>query len=351
MTLKSRLAQTLQDHWWRAKPSPLARLLSPLSQVYAGLAALHRSHALKQAVALPVPVVVVGNWVVGGAGKTPTVIALVQALQAQGWRPGIVSRGYGGSASTPRSVTPKASPHEVGDEPLLMQRRTRVPVWVGRDRVAAAQALCHQHPEVDVLVSDDGLQHHALRRSAEIIVFDERGAGNGLLLPAGPLREALPKGALAPYQQMLYSAGLASTPIAGACAVRQLGQAWPLAAWWAGDASQALPLHALQNTRLLAAAGMAAPQKFFGMLQAAGLSITPLPLADHFDYTALPWPADTRDVITTEKDAVKLHAQNLGQTRVWVVPLDLQLPAELVQAVLRQLKAHPPHAPSVGNPP
>jgi tetraacyldisaccharide 4'-kinase len=345
MTLAARAALLLQEHWWRAKPSLLSRCLQPLSGLYSGLAAIHRHGAFKRAAQLPVPVVVVGNWVVGGAGKTPTVIALVQALQTAGWRPGILSRGYGGRHHAPHEVAAGDSAHSVGDEPVLMQRRTQVPLWVGRDRVAAGLALCQHHPSVNVLVSDDGLQHHALRRNAEVIVFDERGMGNGLLLPAGPLREALPTAPLAPYQHVLYSNGRASTPIAGTLADRQVKQAWPLAAWWAGDTRQAQPLAALRNTPLLAAAGIAAPDKFFSSLQSAGLHFTPLPLPDHFDYGALPWPADTPHIITTEKDAVKLQGRQMGHTRIWVVPLDLVLPKGFVQSLMDHLQNQPKPAP------
>ena len=141
------------------------------------------------------PVVVVGNLVAGGAGKTPVVLAIVAALQAAGHRPGIVSRGYGGRTGASGGtngvleVEENTPAHRTGDEPLLLRRRSGCPVVVGADRVAAAQALRAAHPTLSVIVSDDGLQHRRLARSVEIIVFDERGVGNGRCLPAGPLRE------------------------------------------------------------------------------------------------------------------------------------------------------------------
>jgi tetraacyldisaccharide 4'-kinase len=282
---------------------------------------------------LPVPVLVVGNYVVGGAGKTPTAMAMVRALQEAGRRPGVVSRGHGRTGEAARAVQAGDAAAAVGDEPLLIRRRCNVPVWVGRDRAAAGRGLCAAYPEVDVLVSDDGLQHRALARNAELVVFDERGAGNGLLLPAGPLREPLPR-ALPPWSRVLYTAGHASTPLPGALAQRRILQAWPLAAWQSADATVARPLTALQGRPLLAMAGIAAPQKFFTMLAAAGLSIVRLPLPDHHDYVTLPWPPGTTEVITTEKDAVKLQPDRLGGTRVWVVPLDLQLPAALVGEIM-----------------
>ncbi|KPF52819.1 tetraacyldisaccharide 4'-kinase [beta proteobacterium AAP51] len=334
----------LQRCWWQPRPGLLAWALWPLSLIYRALWALHRRHAPVPP-ALPVPVLVVGNHVVGGAGKTPTVIALVQALQARGLRPGVISRGHGRQGSAPVAVHEGASAGEVGDEPLLIQRRCQVPVWVGRQRAAAARALCQSHPEVDVLVSDDGLQHLALPRQAEVVVFDERGAGNGLLLPAGPLREPLPARQPA-WRRVLYTGGQPSTPLPGLLARRQLSLAWPLAAWWAGDATQALPLQELQGRPLLAAAGMAAPAKFFGLLAQAGLRFEPLPLPDHHPYATLPWPSGTPDVLVTEKDAVKLPPAAMGATRVWVLPLDFLVPPGLVDELLALLFPSPPSSQS-----
>ncbi len=324
--------------WWHAPPTGAAWALWPLSLLYGALWAVYQRR--QQTTALPVPVLVVGNYVVGGAGKTPTVIAIVQALQARGHRPGIVSRGHGRHGDGARAVTAADGPSEVGDEPLLLLRRCGVPVWVGADRVEAGRRLCAAQPQVDVLVSDDGLQHRRLARQAELVVFDERGAGNGLLLPAGPLREPLPS---APPSRcrVLYTAGRRSTPLPGALATRRLTQAWPLAAWQAGDATQAQALATLQGRPLLAAAGLAAPQKFFDMLAAAGLQVTPLPLPDHHPFDTLPWPPDTADVLVTEKDAVKLAPARMGGTRVWVLPLDFAIPAALVDALADLLFASP----------
>lgn len=324
-------------HWWRPRATWLALLLWPLSQLYRLLFALRGG----QPQALPVPVLVVGNLVVGGAGKTPTVIALVQAFAAAGRRPGVVSRGYGRGHGreglAPCAVQRQSNPAEVGDEPVLIARRTGVPVWVGRDRVAAARALLSAQPEVDLIVADDGLQHRRLPRQAELVVFDERGAGNGLLLPAGPLREPLPE-ALPRQRQVLYTAGKPSTPLPGRVAQRRLSRAWPLAAWHAGDATQSQPLGSLRGRPLHAAAGLAAPAKFFGMLRDAGLSCTEHPLPDHFAWHALPWPADATDAVVTEKDGVKLDPARCGTTAVWVLPLDFALPDDLVAELLQQLR-------------
>jgi tetraacyldisaccharide 4'-kinase len=204
--------------------------------------------------------------------------------------------------------------------------------------------LCAAHPEVDVLLSDDGLQHHRLRRDAELLVFDDRGVGNGLLLPAGPLREALPA-QVGPRQRVLYTGQRVSTDLPGWLGRRQLGLAWPLADWLRGNSSTARTLQQLAGRRLLAVAGLAAPQKFFDMLSAAGLAFDILPLPDHHPYATLPWPAGTADVLTTEKDAVKLDPAALQGTRVWVLPLDFQLPQGLAAELLTLLPAPQPKSP------
>jgi len=338
-TLAAGIEALLARHWWQPRRSALAQALRPLSWLYGALADRRRRAAVP--VRLPVPVIVVGNFIVGGAGKTPTVIALVQALAASGRRPGVVSRGYGRREAAAREVAGDDAPAAVGDAPPLLHPRTGLPVSVGRDRVAAGHALCAAHPQVDLLVCDDGLQHHALARDAELVVFDERGAGNGLLLPAGPLREPLPQ-RLPPHMRIVYTAGTVSTALPGALALRHIGAAWPLAAWRAGDAGQAQPLSALRGRPLLAVAGLAAPEKFFAMLEAAGLTIDRLPLPDHHDYAALPWHDGIAEVVTTEKDAVKIDPSQRGKTQVWVVPLDLTLPSALVGELLSLLPAPTP---------
>lgn len=314
------------------------RVLWPLSALYAALAATHRVWMQRHPpAALGRPVVVVGNLVVGGAGKTPTVIALIECLRREGWRPGVVSRGYGRADEADivdvGADTPAA---RAGDEPLLIQRRTGAPVVVGRDRVAAARSLIASHPDVDIVLSDDGLQHHRLARDVEVVVFDDRGAGNGLALPAGPLRQRVP--APLPHRMLvLYNAAQPSTPLPGALARRTLAGAIPLEAWWSRRREAVQPLGALAGRPLLAVAGTGAPERFFAMLEAAGLQIRRLPLADHASFSPLPWPADTADVLVTEKDAVKLRPDRVGATRVWVVALDFALPDEFLSALRRCL--------------
>ena len=347
-------ARLLQRHWWRPALTPLTALLVPLACVVGAVAAKRRAEASAQP--LPVPVIVVGNVIVGGAGKTPTVIALAALLREWGWTPGIVSRGHGRAddtallldASTPAA---SATPAAFGDEPLLMFRRTGAPVAVARHRREAALRLLATHPAVDILIADDGLQHHALARDVELVVFDGRGIGNGWPLPAGPLRERAadiwPTAPESPPRFVLVN-GRWPTPPARALpapreccfeAVRAIGGALALADWARGDAATLDVLAALRGRPLLAAAGIGDPERFFSMLEAEGLTLSRLPLADHAAFDSLPWPAETADVIVTEKDAVKLAGRPLGRTRVWVATLDFGLPDALARALRDALPA------------
>lgn len=335
----------LQRAWLRR--GPLAVALWPLSLVFgtlvAGRKVLFRL-GLRQPSPLPVPVVVVGNLIVGGAGKTPTVMAVVKALQAAGRSPGVISRGYGRRTESPSvtEVRPDSPAPQAGDEPLLLRLRLQVPVFVGADRTAVAAALLAANPQVDVLVSDDGLQHLQLPRTAQVIVFDERGTGNGWLLPAGPLREPLTDRPPA-RTVVLYNAPQPTTPWPGHLALRGLIGLVDLAGWWRGEAATLAGLRALvaDGKPVTAAAGVAQPDRFFAMLRAAGLAFTPLPLPDHDAYTTLPWPTDTPHVVVTEKDAVKLRpdrfATGAHATRIWVAPLDFRGDAAFDAALLALL--------------
>ncbi|MCP5289103.1 MAG: tetraacyldisaccharide 4'-kinase [Burkholderiaceae bacterium] len=331
------MALWLQRHWWTVPPTLAARALAPLSWVYRVLEALQRRDAQRRRWRARCPVLVVGNLVAGGAGKTPTVIALVQALRAAGWHPGVVSRGYGRATRGLHEVDAATPAATVGDEPWLIHRRTLAPVVVAERRTLAARELLRRHPEVDLLIADDGLQHHALARDAEVWVFDERGVGNGMLLPAGPLRQPLPQ-SLPPQAVVLYNAPRPSTPLRGALARRTLAGAALLADWQRGAAMDMAALKALAGRPIPALAGIGAPDRFFDMLRDAGLTIEPLPLPDHARLDAAPWRAGTPEVVCTEKDAAKLVALGAGTTRVWVVGLDFRLPQGLVAAVQRRLR-------------
>ena len=339
-TLRARAGAGLQRIW--EDRGAISAALLPAAWTFAALAAARRqlfARGLRESARLPVPVIVVGNLVVGGAGKTPTVIAIVEILRRHGHAPGIVSRGYGRAGDGILVLDAGASAAQVGDEPLLLQRRTGAPVAVGTDRAAAGHALLRAHAEIDVLVSDDGLQHLALERDAEVIVFDERGAGNGRLLPAGPLREHLPT-ALGPRQIVLYNADAPSTPLPGYAARRSLAGVTALDAWWDGAAPSPTALESLRKRAVVAVAGLARPGRFFAMLRAHGLDIAECAPGDHADFAILPWPLGAADVVVTEKDAVKLPSSRRLGTRVWVARLDFVPEPAFEKALLALLPFH-----------
>lgn len=336
--MRTTISARLQTAW--TGRGVLACLLWPLSLLMRLAVTLQRLGfrlGLIRSYRLPVPVIVVGNLIVGGAGKTPTVMAVVALLKQMGWRPGIVSRGYGRPLDTVQEVHATTPASESGDEPLLLHLRCAVPVVVGRDRVAAAQQLLRAHPEINVIVSDDGLQHHRLERDIQLVVFDERGAGNGWLLPAGPLREPLTR-TPPPRTVVIYNAAQASTPWPGETVQRSLAGAVLLGDWWAGRPACMKTLTALKFKPVCAVAGMARPERFFSLLRHAGFSrLQTAPLPDHFHFDSLPWPADALDVIVTEKDAVKLKPSDMGAARVWVAPLNFALHPDSQEALLALL--------------
>ena len=297
-----------------------AWLLWPLSLLYGLLAGLrrllYRLH-IKKSGRVAVPVIVVGNVVAGGSGKTPVVMALVQHWTARGVRVGVVSRGYGRSSTDCREVRPDNLPAEVGDEPALVQRSCQVPVFVARQRLQAAKALLAAYPGTQLIVCDDGLQHHALHRDLEICIFDDRGVGNGFLLPAGPLREAWPR----PVDLVLHSgANPALTEIPGWRAQRTLAD-------YAVQADGThVPLASLHGTSLLAVAAIAQPDHFFSMLRSAELTLAETrALPDHYNFDSWQHLQNMRQtVICTEKDAVKLWQH---QPDALAVPLVLAIDA------------------------
>ena len=310
------MKQILQQAW-RAR-GWLARLLWPASRVY-GLAVslrrrLYQSGFLKS-MRIGVPVLVVGNMVAGGGGKTPLVMALVAHFQGHGLRVGVVSRGYGRRGASCQQVFSDTPIDESGDEPALIKRATAAPVFVAPRRIDAARALLHAYPATQVLVCDDGLQHYALARDIEIAVFDDRGVGNGWLLPAGPLREPWP-GRRSGAELVLHT-GLAPA-FAGFTSARQLADYAV-----APDGSE-ISLASLQGKPLVALAAIANPDAFFAMLISAGLSLgQTIGLPDHFDFSDYRWPvAKGMTVLCTEKDAVKLFAlPSMASVCLFAVPL------------------------------
>jgi tetraacyldisaccharide 4'-kinase len=307
------MLEALQRAWLRR--GPLASLLWPLSMLLLAAVRL-RQRLYRWGVfdphRAPVPVVVVGNVVAGGAGKTPVLMALADRLGQQGLKVAVVSRGHGRQGAGCVEVTPRSDPAQAGDEPLLIARRCRVPVFVARRRAEAVRAALHAHPRTDVILSDDGLQHYAMARDIEVCVFDHRGVGNGWLLPAGPLREPWPRA----VDLVLRTD---RTPdIDGFMVRRQL----------AGVATRAdgkrIDLGSLAGQECEALAGIAQPQAFFDMLAAAGLRLRRTwSLADHHDFGEDgPWMRSDAPLLCTEKDAVKLWRRN---PHAWAVPLALEI--------------------------
>ena len=292
-------------HIWRSRNWPAWGLL-PMAGLYGALAAIQRSlyrSGLQKAQHPGVPTLVVGNVIAGGAGKTPVTLATVAHLQALGLSPGIISRGYGRSSDTCQAALPDSRPQDVGDEPLLMARSSGVPVFVARQRIDAARALRAAHPHVNVLVCDDGLQHHALARDINICVFNNEGIGNGWLLPAGPLREAWPR---RDVDVVLHSAPLPppGTPSNTPCFALQR----QLAPYAVARDGQRVPLPALQGRPVQALAAIARPEDFFAMLRQQGLEVAHTQaLPDHYDFQSWKSLSDVDlPLICTEKDAAKL---------------------------------------------
>ena len=289
------------------------------------------------------PVIVVGNVFVGGTGKTPVVMWLVEALRQQGYVPGVISRGFGGRGNDPRLVNPESAPRDHGDEPVLIAARTYCPVVVSADRVGAATVLLKTHPEVNLIISDDGLQHYALARDIEILLFDARGYGNGWLLPAGPLRE--------PVTRRRDFTVVNAEPFPDGMpddAIRM--QLVGTHAEQLRNRTQARPLAGLATTgtgrdiRIIAAAGIGHPARFFQMLRTAGLAIDEMPLPDHYDFAANPFAEVHADIILiTEKDAVKCSRIDIlrNDPRIWVVPVTAQIDRALVQHIVEKLHGYP----------
>lgn len=294
----------LLQNAWLTRGGP-ACLLWPLSQLY-GLVVRQRRALYRRGILrserFPVPVVVVGNVIAGGAGKTPLVIALVRHLQARHVAVGVVSRGYGRSGTGCVEVTTTSSLSQSGDEPALIHRMTGAPVFVANRRTDALRALLAAHPGIAVVLCDDGLQHYALQRDIEIAAFDDRGAGNGWLLPAGPLREPWPERKHQGLDLVLHTG--ARPAFEGFTSRRQLADDA-----WTPDGSQ-VPLAGLRGRPVTALAGIANPQAFFGMLGDLGLTLeASIALPDHHTFSKADLAGlQGRTVLCTEKDAVKLFA-------------------------------------------
>ncbi len=322
-------AGAIESYWYRL--APLHLLLWPVSLLFGLLSCLRRilyQCGCLRRFKLPVPVIVVGNISVGGTGKTPFTLWLVRRLLDAGWHPAIISRGYGSAAQGARAVSAQQSAQQVGDEPLLMAQRGVCPVWVGRDRSAVAQAVLAAHPECDVIVSDDGLQHYRLQRQVEIVLVDgERRFGNGFLLPAGPLREPVCRlnsvdfvvinGAMAEEKQF-------SMRLVGAQFYNLL------------NINNSLHSSELSGKKIHAIAGIGNPHRFFKHLKNLGIQAQAHAFADHYAFSATDIAfADADAILMTEKDAVKCSP--FATDRCWVLRVDAEIDSPLAQLIIEKL--------------
>jgi len=298
---RAALTAWLERRWYGGVAPGL--ILRALAALFAALAALrcrlYRRGVLRRE-HVACPLIVVGNLTVGGAGKTPLTEALITGLRAYGWRPGVVSRGYGGSVRVASVLPINPDPRLYGDEPCLLAQRTGVPIAVGRDRRAAAQALLATG-RVDLLIADDALQHLPIQGDIEILVIDARRRhGNGRLLPAGPLREPVARAARCDFRV-----------INGAQAME--GDAWPMALHLARaervDGQGARSLDSFKGEAVNALAGIADPARFFAALAGQGIGASLHPFPDHHDFRLDDFAFDDgRPLLMTAKDAIKCRA-------------------------------------------
>jgi tetraacyldisaccharide 4'-kinase len=337
----------LQQAW--LKRGLISCVLWPVSLIYGLLLGLRKMLyrlGVFRSQQLPVPVIVVGNVYVGGVGKTPLVIALVRQLTASGLKVGVLSRGYGRSGEGTLSVTPQSLATDVGDEPLLIARACQVPVCVGKNRFQTGLELLAQNPQTQVIVCDDGLQHLGLAHDLALCVFDERGLGNGWLLPAGPLREAWPVHSSGHSHVMTVSTSNYARHDSQPNkkheqhqVLNQLSVDFVVPRVLADFAQQAdgttQALSSFRGQKVQALAGIGKPQAFFDMLTAQGIALSfTQALADHEDMHLVRIDPAMGPVLCTEKDAVKLW--NYLQT-AWAVPLVTEIPEELFKTILAHI--------------
>ena len=316
----------------------LTILLAPLSWLYRAVVSVRVSfyrRGWQRSVHLPVPVIVVGNISVGGTGKTPLVLWLAERLRVVGYRPGIISRGYGGNSKRPRAVLADSDAALYGDEPVLFARASGCPVWTGKNRVATARALLAANPQCNVIISDDGLQHYRLARDVEIAVVDgTRGHGNGWLLPAGPLREPVTR--LHSVDAVVVR-GLAPDSLMGSLHSPFTMTLEPAKLRNLHDANRTLAFKSLKGKRVHAVAGIGNPQQFFDTLTQLGIAHTPHAYADHHAYSAADIAFEACDaVVMTEKDAVK--CERYASDDHWALQAEARVHQSLAQRVLERLK-------------
>ncbi len=330
--------KSLEHYWYES--SPIVWLLLPLSALYCLIVGIRRQLyklKIKSSFSVDVPVIIIGNIVAGGSGKTPLLISLCEYARNNGLSPGVVSRGYGGSFSGLKQLDSSDKPALVGDEPLMIHQKAKVPVVVGSDRVAAIKHLLENN-QCNVIFSDDGLQHYRMKRDFEIAVVDaSRRFGNGFCLPAGPLRE--PVSRLKDVDMVVYNAtgSLETEPHSYSL---QFSMVLPL------EGGEARSLSDFENKVVHAVAGIGHPMRFFKQLREMGVNVVEHAFSDHHQYKENDfsgWQSDC--IIMTEKDAIK--CSDLLLADAWVVNTNAQLsPALKVQLdamllpVMKQLKSN-----------
>ena len=329
------MSKWLQRQWFCKSEWHI--LLLPLATIYLGLIAFRKLlYKLKffKSYALPVPVIVVGNISIGGTGKTPVVIYLAQQLKLAGYRPGIISRGFGRHSTLIESVHSNSSPNEVGDEPLLIFRRTDCPVFVGRDRFSAGNELIKHHPEVDVIISDDGLQHYRLKRTLEVAVVDtKRQFGNGFLLPAGPLREPISK--LTSLDALILNGDdhVSALPVPDSKVFRMNLSGNTFVSL---SSMQKTNAEYFKNKTLVALAGIGNPNRFFEHLKMMGLNFQSQAFPDHHLFCLNDFANfEGKTILMTEKDAVKCKA--FTHADIWMLPVDAMIDPVLMKKILNKL--------------
>ncbi len=338
------MSRWIESLWYRLSPWHI--LLWPLSQLYGAVIFLRRQlyrRGFFKTEKISVPVIIVGNITVGGSGKTPLVIWLAEYLRGKGFVPGVISRGYGGNASIPTAVNAQSGADETGDEPLLIFRRTSCPVVVGRDRVAAAKYLLQKNSQVNIIISDDGLQHYRLARDVEICVVDgARAFGNGLLIPAGPLRESVSR--LQSIDALVMNGSSKNYSIKSNSYnhfMNLLGEEF----FNLKNPRQRATAKDFTGKKIHALAGIGHPARFFSHLKSLGLQIAEHGFADHHQFKPSDLELKPSDlafeneqvILMTEKDAVK--CESFATENCWVLAVSAELDAAFGEAVLKKLGA------------
>ncbi len=305
-------------------------ILVPLSWVFSVLVALRRRFyqcGILKSHALAVPVIVVGNINMGGSGKTPVVMWLVEQLKSSGYQPGVISRGYGGHVSAPTSVNANSHASEVGDEPLLIAKRCACPVFVSANRVAAGEALLIAHPDCNIIISDDGLQHYRLKRDVEIAVVNDDALAGSCLLPAGPMREPLAR--LNEVDAIVFNG---KKTIDSAFELQLVGTQF----YHLQNPNLKAKASDFAGKNIKAIAGIGKPERFFEHLRHLGLTFAGMGFDDHHAFTAQDLEKLQCDaLLMTEKDAVK--CASFAQSHYWVLPIEADIDAGLLTLVLDKI--------------